>query len=64
MDLENNFYLIKFNDSADYTHVLTGGPRVIYGHYLTMQPWTESFSVEDDKVALVVVWVRFPGLSI
>lgn len=55
IDIENNFYLAKFSDPNDYTHILTAGPWVIYGHYLIVQPWTMSFSVEEDRVTLVVV---------
>lgn len=36
VDLENNFYLVKFSDSADFTYTLIGGPWVIFSHYLTM----------------------------
>lgn len=64
VDLENNFYLAKFTDPNDYSHSLIGGPWVIYGHYLTVQPWTASFSVDDDCLTSVVAWVRFPELPI
>lgn len=48
VDLENNYYLIKFSNSDDFMHTLTGGPWVIYIHYLIVQPWTSSFLVGED----------------
>lgn len=64
MDLEHNFYLAKFSNPADYAHILIRGHWVIYGHYLIVQPWTKSFSVDDDRVASIVAWVCFLGLPI
>ncbi|MBA0701579.1 hypothetical protein Goari_026899 [Gossypium aridum] len=31
MDLDNEFYLVQFDDTDDYKNVLTGGPWVVYG---------------------------------
>lgn len=61
VDLENE-YLFKFRDNEDFHHALSGGPWMIYGHYLTVQPWNDSFSTETDRPKTIVGWVRFPGL--
>lgn len=55
---------LKTVDPNDYPHALTGGPWVIYRHYLMVQPWTASFSVDDDRIMSVVAWVQFLGLPI
>ncbi|KAE8710075.1 hypothetical protein F3Y22_tig00110328pilonHSYRG01226 [Hibiscus syriacus] len=39
IDLENNYFLVKFADEDDYTKV-TEGSWTIYGSYLTVQPWS------------------------
>ncbi|PPR95640.1 hypothetical protein GOBAR_AA25035 [Gossypium barbadense] len=44
MDIENGYFLAKFQSINDYTKVLTQGPWLIYGQYLTVQPWTKEFS--------------------
>lgn len=62
VDLENDYFLVKFRDNEDFHHALTGGPWMIYGHYLTVQPWNYSFSTETDRPKTIVGWVRFPGL--
>lgn len=38
IDLDNYYYVDKFNSGEDYMHVLMDGPWVIFGHYLTVQP--------------------------
>ncbi|KAI9092002.1 hypothetical protein K1719_027937 [Acacia pycnantha] len=35
VDMEKNFFLATFDLEEDYTKVLTGGPRMIFGAYLT-----------------------------
>ncbi|KAH1090968.1 hypothetical protein J1N35_018225 [Gossypium stocksii] len=38
MDIENGYYLAKFQYVADYNKVFSQGPWLIYGQYLTVQP--------------------------
>ncbi|KAJ4838894.1 hypothetical protein Tsubulata_051271, partial [Turnera subulata] len=64
IDLEGNFYIIRFLDSRDYIHALTGGPWAIYGHALCVQPWCREFRAESGKVDKAVVWVHFPGVPV
>ena len=40
INLENDYYLVKFNDDNDAVEVLTKGPWTILGHYLVVQPWS------------------------
>ncbi|KAL4384688.1 hypothetical protein GQ457_15G003010 [Hibiscus cannabinus] len=62
IDLDNGYFLICFALESDMSKVLTGGPWVIYGHYLTVQPWSRSFSTAKDHPDQIVVWVRLSGL--
>ncbi|XP_039039738.1 uncharacterized protein LOC120177789 [Hibiscus syriacus] len=62
IDLENNYFLVKFADEDDYTKVLTEGPWIIYGSYLIVQPWSRSFSISEKHPSQVIVWIRLPGL--
>ncbi|KAG8486302.1 hypothetical protein CXB51_019644 [Gossypium anomalum] len=61
-DIENGYYLAKFQSSDDYTKVLTQGPWLIYGQYLTVQPWTKEFSTSQPYPSTVLAWIRLPGL--
>ncbi|KAL4386403.1 hypothetical protein GQ457_09G026060 [Hibiscus cannabinus] len=62
IDLENNYFLVRVEDPRDYKKILTDGPWTIYGNYLTVQPWSRSFSTLEKHPSRVVVWVRLPGL--
>ncbi|MBA0571870.1 hypothetical protein Golob_002239 [Gossypium lobatum] len=43
IDLENDYYLVRFNDEEDYNNVLTSGPWVILGQYLTFRYYSNFF---------------------
>lgn len=43
MDIDNDYYLAKFESKVDYSNVLSRGPSVIFDHYLTIQQWVNSF---------------------
>ncbi|MBA0778553.1 hypothetical protein Gotri_006404 [Gossypium trilobum] len=46
------------DDSHDYDEVLSGGPWMVCGHYLVVQPWSQDFSTEETQP-----WkIRLPGL--
>ncbi|MBA0771169.1 hypothetical protein Gotri_019681, partial [Gossypium trilobum] len=38
MDIENGYFLAKFQSTEDYDKILSQGPWVIFGHYLTVLP--------------------------
>ncbi|MBA0617573.1 hypothetical protein Godav_027008 [Gossypium davidsonii] len=38
------------------------GPWVIFGHYLTVQPWMIDFNPSLPYPNMVLIWIRFPGL--
>ncbi|KAL4340729.1 hypothetical protein GQ457_08G018760 [Hibiscus cannabinus] len=62
IDLENGYYLARFAVAEDVSRVLTDGPWLVYGSYLTVQPWSRDFSTELDHPDKIVVWARLPGL--
>ncbi|KAH1131534.1 hypothetical protein J1N35_002912 [Gossypium stocksii] len=58
-----DYYLVRFKDEEDYSKVLTEGPWIIYEQYLTVQPWSPTFSTDKAYPRRVMVWIRLPGLS-
>ncbi|KAA3468387.1 GroES-like zinc-binding alcohol dehydrogenase family protein [Gossypium australe] len=62
MDIENGYYLVKLHSTYDYTKVLSQGPWLVYGQYLTVQPWTKEFSPSQPFPNIVLAWIRLPGL--
>ncbi|KAI9128971.1 hypothetical protein K1719_000454 [Acacia pycnantha] len=63
VDMEGGFYMVTFDLEEDYTKVLTGGPWMLFGAYLAVQPWTMDFDPSSSVMSKVVVWVRILGLS-
>ncbi|KAI9098546.1 hypothetical protein K1719_025171 [Acacia pycnantha] len=64
VDMEGGFYCTTFALEEDYIKVLTGGPWMVYGAYLTVQPWSLEFDAKTGAISKVVAWIRIPGLSI
>ncbi|KAL4285114.1 hypothetical protein GQ457_16G010640 [Hibiscus cannabinus] len=62
VDLENSYFLVKLQLEEDYNRVLSDGPWTIYGSYLTVQPWSRSFTTSVAHPSQVIVWIRLPGL--
>ncbi|KAL4384528.1 hypothetical protein GQ457_15G012170 [Hibiscus cannabinus] len=62
VDLDNNYFLVRFTDAGDYSKALTQGPWTIFGNYLTVQLWSRDFSTSEKHPSKVVVWVRLSGL--
>lgn len=63
MDIDNGYYLAKFELEVDYNNALSKGPWVIFGHYLIVQPWSSQFSTQHEYPKSVVAWIQILGLS-
>ncbi|KAH1097354.1 hypothetical protein J1N35_014275 [Gossypium stocksii] len=48
MDLENDFFLVWFQNKDNLDWVIFWGPWVIFGHYLFMRPRASMFSINND----------------
>ncbi|KAK9193105.1 hypothetical protein WN944_003802 [Citrus x changshan-huyou] len=64
IDLENNYFLIRFRSSSDAVDALTKGPWLIMGNYLTVQPWTPTFDFTTTTMDQVTIWIHLPGLAV
>ncbi|KAJ1426110.1 hypothetical protein SESBI_10495 [Sesbania bispinosa] len=64
IDLENDYFLIRFPNFNDFNHVFEGGPWIILGHYLVIQKWHPEFLPFENELRKVVVWIRIPSLLI
>ncbi|KAG8501560.1 hypothetical protein CXB51_003854 [Gossypium anomalum] len=62
IDIENGFFLAKFVNKIDYEKVLFEGLWIIFGQYLTVQPWTVLFDPTQKFLSMVMSWIRFSGL--
>ncbi|KAG8499405.1 hypothetical protein CXB51_005931 [Gossypium anomalum] len=60
MDLDNDYYIVKFQAKVDSEKALVEGLMVVYGQYLVVQPWTPSLNIHESFSMRVVVWVKLP----
>ncbi|XP_039010034.1 uncharacterized protein LOC120138683 [Hibiscus syriacus] len=61
MDIENVFF-VKFSAKRDYLKVLTEGPWSIFGHYISVEPWSPDFQPSQSVPSRIMAWVRLPFL--
>ncbi|MBA0821765.1 hypothetical protein Goarm_018605, partial [Gossypium armourianum] len=61
MDIENGYFLVKFQNKLDCKKVLSKGPWTIFGQYLTVQTWTMAFDPTQAYPSVVIAWIRFPA---
>ncbi|KAK4252646.1 hypothetical protein QN277_014391 [Acacia crassicarpa] len=62
IDIGHGYHVVKFTNTEDYHNALTGGPWLIYDHYLVVRPWEPMFNPATAKVDRVAVWIRFPRI--
>ncbi|MBA0681751.1 hypothetical protein Goari_023530 [Gossypium aridum] len=58
MDLDNYYYIVKFQAKVDSEKALA--EMVVYGQYLMVQPWTPLLNIHKGFSMRVVVWVKLP----
>lgn len=64
LDIDNGFYMVKFDIAADRTKVMEGGPWMIFDHYLAVSTWSKEFLSPLAKVTKTLAWIRIPGLNV
>ncbi|KAK9035110.1 hypothetical protein V6N11_077159 [Hibiscus sabdariffa] len=64
IDIENDYFLVKFSSRSDYIAALTDGPWTIFGHYITVESWSSDFDPSQTHPSRIMAWVRLPGLPI
>ncbi|KAJ1436793.1 Endonuclease/exonuclease/phosphatase superfamily [Sesbania bispinosa] len=64
IDLDNEYFIIRFEDLDDLQHVFDNGPLMLADHYIVIQWWQPGFKPYEDELRRVSVWIRVPGLPI
>ncbi|KAJ8767074.1 hypothetical protein K2173_012632 [Erythroxylum novogranatense] len=64
IDLEQEFFLVKFLEDSDFMHALTDGPWLIYGQALSVQRWVPAFRPKHGTVDRAATWIHIPDLPI
>ena len=55
IDIENNYFFVKFQTAVDAKRALTEGPQTVMGRNLFVQPWTSDFDCFSNKLTSTVV---------
>ncbi|OMP01406.1 hypothetical protein COLO4_11918 [Corchorus olitorius] len=58
VDIGNDFYLVKVENPEDYLRILTEGPWVVGGYYLTVRKWKPFFNSSEETVLCTSVWSK------
>ncbi|KAK9025344.1 hypothetical protein V6N11_038213 [Hibiscus sabdariffa] len=62
LDIENGYFLATFRSHEDFLTVLADSPWTIFGHYLTVEPWSSDFSPSQSSIRLYYdIWVPSLG---
>ncbi|KAL8152877.1 hypothetical protein V2J09_010637 [Rumex salicifolius] len=62
LDLANGYYVVRFDSQHDHANVMTGGPWMVFGHYLVLKAWYPTFDPEKDLISSTPAWVRISNL--
>ncbi|KAI9086723.1 hypothetical protein K1719_031317 [Acacia pycnantha] len=52
----------ELTNKEDYLNALTGGPWMIFDHYLTVRPWEPQIRPMRASIDKVAVWIRMPSV--
>lgn len=64
IDLPQDFFLVQFFAIEDYRHTLFKGPWLIANHYIIIQRSRPFFTLMNNTIRKIDVWVCIPGLPI
>lgn len=63
LDVDNGFFMVKFDLPVDKETVTAGGLWMLFDHYLCVFHWPPKFASPNARIQKTLVWVRFPGLN-
>ncbi|XP_045821901.1 uncharacterized protein LOC123914774 [Trifolium pratense] len=67
MDIDNGFYMVKFDREDGKTKVINGVPWEIFDHYLSVCRFTSAINTTGSGISVIpntMVWVRISGLHV
>ncbi|XP_021298836.1 LOW QUALITY PROTEIN: uncharacterized protein LOC110427624 [Herrania umbratica] len=64
VDLDDGFYCFRLNSKSNYDYVLSEGPRIIAGHYLTIRKWAPTFRLDEVSIESIVSWIQLPRMPL
>lgn len=62
IDLEWEFFIVKFNLEESMNKILTEEPWFVSRHFLSVHRWKPNFVPAKSKPAITAVWIKLPQL--
>ncbi|KAI5352205.1 hypothetical protein L3X38_005096 [Prunus dulcis] len=64
VDLVNDYFVVQFDLEEDLNYVLTEGPWIISGQYLTLQKWRTGFCPATAHITRMAAWIRVSAIQL
>ena len=64
LDIDNGFFLARFDRVDDKEKVMSGGPWMVFDHYLAVSTWNSDFIPPAAKVRKTLAWIRIASLNV
>ncbi|XP_058777012.1 uncharacterized protein LOC131651365 [Vicia villosa] len=61
---EEGYFIVLFRNSEDKTAVFMRGPYTIYKKPIMLHDWSPKFTLQDDILRVLPIWVMFPQLPL
>lgn len=61
---EEGYFIMKFKTIEDRDAVTRNGPYTIYNMTMFLREWTSGFSLKDDMLRAVPIWIKLPRLPL
>ncbi|XP_058784859.1 uncharacterized protein LOC131659723 [Vicia villosa] len=61
---EEGYFIVRFRNREDKTAVLMRGPYTIHKKPILLHDWTHKFTLQDDILRVLPIWVMFPQLPL
>lgn len=58
IDLDQDYFLARFEAQRDYDYARFEGPWMIFDHYLIVQEWMPNFNPQTNKIERILAWVK------
>lgn len=64
MNVDNGFFMVKYEMLADREKIMSQGPWMLFEIYLAVGQWTIHFASPITKVEKTLVWIQFLWLNL
>ncbi|XP_061351341.1 uncharacterized protein LOC133296387 [Gastrolobium bilobum] len=63
-NLENDYFLVRFEKNEDLEFAWSEGPWSILNHYIAVRSWSPNFQPHMANIDKIAAWVRLPDIPV